>query len=239
VREIPSAWEAQEEEPVLAALASASVRGTHALDGRRVARLRADSPPAARLRGRLCAEAEGCNVHAGTYVPAWGRRRLEDLIRYLARPPLGDDRLTRLPDGQVAVRLKRPKPDGTTAIILPPDELICRVAALVPRPFKNGLVYFGVFSGHAGLRPAVVPGGRDHPQGGGRKSRRVAWDQLLFRAFGIQVRRCPCGATFELIAEIHTRAAIRAILTSLGLPAEPLPITRPRPPPDDDLEWAA
>jgi hypothetical protein len=172
-------------------------------------------------------------------VPAFARRRLEDLIRYLARPPLGDDRLALLPDGQVAVRLKRQKPDGTTAIILPPDELICRLAALVPRPFKNGLVYFGVFSGNADLRAAVVPGGRQHECGGGKDRGRIPWADLLLRAFGIDVRQCDCGARFELIAEIHDPEVIRAILASMGLPVDPLPITPARPPPDNAWDWAA
>jgi len=57
---------------------------------------------------------------------------------------------------------------------------------------------------------------------------------------GIDVRRCECGGTFHLIAEVHDPDVIRAILASMGLPTEPLPVTPARPPPDDDeLDWAA
>jgi len=62
----------------------------------------------------------------------------------------------------------------------------------------------------------------------------------MYRALGIHVRRCHCGGTSHLIAEVQQPEAIRAILTSMGLPPEPLPITPPRAPPDDDeLDWAA
>lgn len=179
-------------------------------------------------------------MHAATYVPEQRRRELERLCRYLMRPPLADDRLTLLDDGNVALRLRHPRRDGTVAIILPPEELICRMAALVPRPFENGLVYFGVFAGNAGLRAAVVPGGRHHADGGGRASRRT-WPELLHRVFGVgDVLQCECGGRYELIAEIHDRDVIRAILQSMNLPPDPLPITQARPPPDDDaFDWAA
>ena len=40
--------------------------------------------------------------------------------------------------------------------------------------------------------------------------------------------------------EIRDPAVVRAILASLNLPTEPLPITRARPPPDEDaFDWAA
>jgi len=62
----------------------------------------------------------------------------------------------------------------------------------------------------------------------------------MYRAFGIDVRRCDCGGRFELIAEIHDPDAIRAILTSMALPPDPLPVTPARPPPEDDeFDWAA
>jgi len=167
-------------------------------------------------------------------------KRFERLCNYVARPPISDDRLTLLDDGNVAVRLKSSRSDGTTAIVLPPEELICRLAALIPRPFENGLVYFGVLAANAKLRAEVVPGGREHVRSSPGTLTRIPWADLLYRAMGIDVRRCECGGTFHLIAEVHDADVIRAILASMGLPTAPLPVTSARPPPDDDeLDWAA
>jgi len=217
-----------EEEPALMALSAAAAQGTHALEGtggRRVERLQGNAKPRARRRGRLCAEVEGFNLHAATFVAEHRRRRLERLVSYVARPALSDDRLTLLDDGQIALKLKRQWADGTTAIVLPPEELLCRLAALVSRPFENGLVYFGVLAGNAKLRAAVVPGGREHGKRTGKRQGRIPWADLIYRAFGIDVRRCDCGGTFHLIAEIHDPEVIVAVLSSMGLRTEPLPIT--------------
>jgi len=178
-------------------------------------------------------------------------KRFERLCNYVARPPISDDRLTLLDDGSVAVRLKSAWSDGTIAVVLPPDELICRLAALIPRPFENGLVYWrlpkvtwafgsGILAANARLRADVVPGGREQGRSKPRTGPRIPWADLMYRALGIDVRRCDCGGKFELIAEIHDPDVIRAILASMGLPTDPLPVTQPRPPPDDDeLDWAA
>jgi len=47
---------------------------------------------------------------------------------------LGTERLTRLPDGRLAYSLEKKWSDGTTAVVLSPEALLERLAALVPRP---------------------------------------------------------------------------------------------------------
>ena len=54
--------------------------------------------------------------------------------------------------------LKTPWHDGTTHILLTPSELLQRLVALVPRPAKNLLVYYGVLAGNSKWRSRV----RDH-----------------------------------------------------------------------------
>lgn len=73
--------------------------------------------PQPRFRGRRCAEVEGFNVHANVRVAANDRRGLETLCRYIARPPLSDERLQERPDGTLSLRLKRPWSDGTTHLV--------------------------------------------------------------------------------------------------------------------------
>jgi hypothetical protein len=67
-------------------------------------------------------------------LPARDREGLERMARYLARPPIANDRLSRLDDGRLQLELKRPWRDGTTAFVFTPHELIERLVALVPGP---------------------------------------------------------------------------------------------------------
>ena len=66
--------------------------------------------------------------------------RLERLCRYLLRPPVAEDRLSFTSDGRVLVRLKTPWRDGTDHIALGPQELLEKLAALIPRPYVNLIV---------------------------------------------------------------------------------------------------
>jgi hypothetical protein len=131
------------------ALAAASVEGIAATGprrGRYLVRLpgaRADVD--AFVTGRLCADVAGFNLQAATRIAANYRAGLERMARYLARPPIATDRLSRLDDGRLELQLKRPWRDGTTAFVLTPHELIERLVALVPRPRAHLTRYFGVF----------------------------------------------------------------------------------------------
>jgi hypothetical protein len=80
----------------LATCASASITRVAATGPRRGSPLRriiGEKPPPARILGRRCAQIEGFNLHANTRVAANQRDQLETLCRYLARPPLSDERL--------------------------------------------------------------------------------------------------------------------------------------------------
>jgi hypothetical protein len=93
-----------DEEPLLAALYAASVGGRIATGhraGQRVRHLgdRIDAHDLEILEGERCASAGGVSLHANVAVPARDRRRLERLYRYVARPPVATERLSRLADG--------------------------------------------------------------------------------------------------------------------------------------------
>jgi len=237
------------EEPALASLGAAAAQGTVALgpmQGFPQPRVRVEGfSPTARPKGRRCAEAEGYNLHANVSIKAGDRERLERVCRYIARPPLSNSRLTQLDDGRVALQLRHMFSDGSTHVVFEPHELLARLCALVPRPWKNALHYAGVFAGNCKWRAAIVPtppadesnAPRRKSAGGGR----IPWADLLWRVFRIDATRCPCGGTFEPIAEIHDPDVIVAILDCLGLPSTPKPIAPARPPPDEDekVGWAA
>jgi Putative transposase/Transposase zinc-binding domain len=149
--------------------------------------------------GRRCAMVEGFNVHANTAIKADDREGREHLLRYIARPPLSDERMSQLEDGRVALRLKKAWRDGTTHVAFTPEEFMEKLAALVPRPRANLVRYHGVFAPAAGDRRRIVPAGalREGPVknvGEGERPttlRRRCWAELMKRVFKVDVLECP------------------------------------------------
>jgi len=105
----------------------------------------------------LVAEVEGFNLHAGVCVAADDRAALERLCRYMARPAVASGRVTRLPDGNVAYRVKSPRSAGATHRVMTPMELMARLSALVPPPRSPLVRYHGVLAPNSPWRVAVVP----------------------------------------------------------------------------------
>jgi hypothetical protein len=96
----------------------------------------------------------------GACAPGEQRERLEQLCRYLLRPPISQERRTLQPDGTVLVTLKTPWRDGTTHLRFAPLTLLERLAALTPRPRINMLIYHGILAPRAAWRAAAVAHGR-------------------------------------------------------------------------------
>ena len=80
----------------------------------------------------------------------------EKLFRYILRPPLALRRLSMGEDGRLLYRMKRRRAGGLV-LSLTPDELLARLATLVPPPRSHGLRYHGVFAPNSKLRSRVVP----------------------------------------------------------------------------------
>ncbi len=107
--------------------------------------------------GSLCADLDGFSLHAAVRIEAGRPDRLEHLIRYVARPPIATERLSILPDGRIAYTFKKRWRDGSAAVVFDPLTFLERLAALVPRPRKKLVNYFGVFAPAASWRDRVVP----------------------------------------------------------------------------------
>jgi hypothetical protein len=158
-----------EEEPLLAELYGASVASRIAM-GRRAGQpvIRVgdciDPDVVPELDGERCASASGVSLHANVAVPARDRKRLERLSRYVARPPVATERLSRMADGRLLYRLKHRWRDGTTHVVFEPGELVEKLAALVPPPRFHLVRYHGVLGPCASERSRVVPG-RELPGG--------------------------------------------------------------------------
>lgn len=94
--------------PPLAACYSASIRYTKAL-GKQAGQplMRVLSDPVPNEDSRESRTVAGFNLHVSIPLEADDRRCLERLLRYMGRPPLSQERLSKTPDGNIVVRLKR------------------------------------------------------------------------------------------------------------------------------------
>ena len=159
------------EQQLLLALASGGVTGRAALGARAGegdARVGRGSRAEPFVKAPLCADCDGFSLHAGVRVAAGDRRRVEHLLRYAGRPAIAESRLSLLPDGRVCYELKRRWKDGTTNVVMPPEVLIERLLALVPRPRRHLVTYHGVLAPASGLRSRVVPRWDEAEETGGR-----------------------------------------------------------------------
>jgi len=253
--------------PVLAACYAGSVTRRTALGpnaGKRVVKLGAvPNAPWVDVERARHSHYEGFDLHADVALGAHDRQGLEQVLRYGARPAVASDRLRFTADGRVALTLKRRYHDGTTHLIFEPMTFIERLAALVPRPNKNLVIYSGVLAPNAKLRSKVVTYGSspepvqppavpeaermaDPPRASqsqgttaAKRSRpNYAWADLMRRSFGVDVLECPrCGGRLKLLAAVMSPSAVRAILASLRLPTE-APDLRPARAPPEQFESA-
>jgi hypothetical protein len=251
----------EEESTAWCALASAPVAGVSATGprhGRALVRVRGPHGAVALdavITGRLCADVSGFNLQAATRVPARDREGLERMARYLARPPIANDRLTRLDDGRVQLELKRPWRDGTTAFVFTPHELIERLVALVPRPRAHLTRYFGLLAPAFAARAEIVPSDantdRDRDRDRARAAptppdgatppplrRRYPWASLIWRVFLQDVLECArCHGRMTIVASLTAPLAIERVLRHLGLPTEAPQLHPARPPPQAELRF--
>jgi len=105
----------------------------------------------------MSAQAQGFSLHAGVRIGASDREGLRRLVRYCARPSICAERLSLLPDGRIAYKLKAPNARGATHRVMTPLELVARVIALIPPPHHHLVRYHGVFAPHHAWRSQIVP----------------------------------------------------------------------------------
>lgn len=161
------------------------------------------------------------------------RNKLERLCRYITRPAIANERLTRNRSGDVVLRLKSPYRDGTTHIVLSPLEFMQRLATLVPRPRLNLIRFHGVLAPNAKLRSEIIPNAQKNEKdtadaqddaSHSSASVRISWARLLKRVFDIDIEHCPhCGGELKIIAAIQELRVTAKILDHLGLPTRAPP----------------
>ena len=114
-----------EKDPLLARLLAAAAAGAPPAgpaNKRKPVRIVLDPDDHPVTKGTLCSQAQGFNLHAATRVAANDKPGRETLCRYILRPPLANDRLHILPDGNLRLdrhcdgnpgRVPKPSRDGT------------------------------------------------------------------------------------------------------------------------------
>lgn len=233
------------DEPALGTLYSASIQGRIATGpnaGKRVRTLgrnigAEDSGEEESFQSGTsrCAAVSGFSAHAGVAIRAHDRKALERLCKYAARPPVATERLAQRADGRLSYRLKTPWRDGTTHVIFEPQELMEKLAVLVPAPRLNLTRFHGILAPAAKWRASVVPAPAatqseppcDCENGAGAKTprRNYAWALLMARVFEVDVLECPdCKGRLRILAAIHPPENTRKILDCLDLPTRAPPL---------------
>lgn len=182
------------------------------------------------------ARVSGFDLEATTEVRGDDRERLEDLCRYLLRPPLADQRLRLLSAEQVALELKSPWKDGTTWISMSADTFLERLSSLVPRPRTNQVLYRGVLAAHSARRPHVVPE-RDEEER--HRPRNATFCELMKHGLNVDILACPCGHRMKYVATIFDKKGLARLLRAKGLPHHLEPIRPARGPPQQDFDFDA
>lgn len=218
-------------EPLLAKCYAASLRYLSALgqnSGKPLLRL--ISPDLIQEETRDDRSVMGFNLHASEATDADDRDGLERTLRYMGRPPLSANRLTKAPDGKnLILTLKTPWRDGSSKILMTPFDLLERLVALIPPPRKNQIRYHGFFAPNAKLRGELLSIAQCSPDKSlSNKIHRPEFARLMARVFDIDVLQCPrCSSRMQIISFIKEPRAVRNILRSLKMSTAPPEVFKP------------
>lgn len=189
----------------------------------------------------------GFSLNARVWIAGNDRKKLEQLIRYMARGPLATERLTESFPNQLLYKMKSPWRDGTTHVSFSPLDFIARLVALIPPPRVNTIRYSGCFAPNFKDRKFIVKKSsrtlqKDDSLKGDLplkvKHERLRWADMLKRVFEIDVTVCPkCSGRMEQIAVIKDKAVAKKIIESLGAVTtfRSLEIIADRGPPESSL----
>ena len=100
-------------------------------------------------------ENSGFSLNANVRIAAHDREGLERLLRYCARPAFSGERLDRVKD-KIRYLLPKPTPDGRTTLLLQPQELMNKLAQLIPPPKRHRHHYHGVLAPNSPLRAKIT-----------------------------------------------------------------------------------
>ena len=111
-------------------------------------------------KGRLCFAVNGFSLHATTAINTHARDRLAQLVEYLARGPISNERLEIIADGpdagDIKLALKTAWRSGTTHLRLSPSEFVEKLVSLIPPPKSHLVRWGGVFASNSPYRSCIT-----------------------------------------------------------------------------------
>ena len=204
-----------------------------------------------KLTGPLAVSFMGFSLHAAVSAWSTNRARLEQLVRYTARPAVSEERLSESANGDIHYRLKTPWTDGTTGVVFSPLEFLEKLSALVPPPRIHLTRFHGILAPHSKFRKFVVPQIVEEKidedsniekslevqdEDEGLKQKRISWTKLLSRVFALDMANCDhCGGEMKAISAVIKQEVVVKILTHLGIQANAPPISPSRVPRQEDF----
>ena len=186
-------------------------------------------------KGKRCYSVNGISLHANTSVNALARDRSAELIEYIARGPLSNERLEITADRKVKLLLKTPYSDGTTHLLFTFSEFIEKLMALVPPPKSHLVRWGGVFAPNSPVRkqitlkPDVKKGFQFTEDEEPKVYKNHSWSKMLAKAFKIDVTNCDhCNGKLKKVCAVNDRDSIRRYLRPLAIDSDPPPRTPAR-----------
>jgi hypothetical protein len=186
-------------------------------------------------------------LHAATRAGGHDEAGREALLKYILRPAVAQERVTRGPDGLVRITLKKPFSDVTVAVDMDPLSLLSRLAESLPAPrlspfgdheARHTVRYAGVLASASKLRARLAPKpvlASENPLDVPESPRRGAyrpWAELLKRTFGFDVLTCPCcSGRMKLLALVTDPTSVARYLRGIGEPTDVPKRTPARGPP--------
>ena len=176
-------------------------------------------------KGKLCYSVNGFSLHCNTQINTHARDRLENLIQYVARGPLSNERIEITANGKVKLKLKSSWHDATTHLLFTPEEFLEKLAAIIPPP-KNHLVrWSGVFAAGSRLRQKIIlkP---DKMKGfefsaDGKKVKNKTWSLMLAKVFKLDVFECECGGELIPLGAVTDTEQVRRYLKHCSIDCDP------------------
>lgn len=145
------------------------------------------------------------------------RDELRKLCAYLLRCGINVNRLRELPDGRYGYQLSRKDRNGKQELVMTGEEVLQKIASLIPRARVPQRRYFGVLAAGSHVRKSVVPEQPAKKGTAGLGHMRETWAALMMRVFAIDALKCPkCGGR---MTKARSVPPIVAFLDRLGIGA--------------------
>ncbi len=144
-------------------------------------------------------------------------KKLEKLIRYVARGPVAIGRLNEV-SGGVSYELKKTWNNGATHVVFSYESFMQRLIALIPPKKAHQIRFHGFFGPNFKDRDKILPKNIENSEADTPTNNKILWADLIKLTYNIDVTVCRnCAGRLEPIANIKDKKVALKILESLKL----------------------